>query len=154
MLNFKQIQTSSNVITNVKCLCSDGIPECLFFLSISSPIWFLKFIALLKGTARLRQLQYEWSAALINIPLASFILFFLLHFSLFLFLFSFTTPTCSHPPLIIAGWLSFFQQSFSGSLINCLLSVCGVGHSVLHTFTLSAGLFSAASLESLLQKLW
>lgn len=75
-------------------------------------------------------------------------------FSVSFFLTLFTTPTCSHPPLIIAGWLSFFQQSFSGSLINCLLSVCGVGHSVLHTFTLSAGLFSAASLESLLQKLW
>lgn len=53
-------------------------------------------------------------------------------------------PPHSHPPLIRKGWLSIFQHGFSGWLINCLISVCGVGGSVIHTFIPSAGLFSAS----------
>lgn len=136
--NFKQIQTGSNVIRNVKCLCSDGIPECSF-LSFSSPASFLKFTSL-KGPTQLRPLQCNGPGVIIKAvtsdsPRLSSPIFFLF--------ISFPTPPLS-PPLIITGWLSLFQQSFSGSLINCLLSVCGVGHSMLHTFTSSAGLFSAA----------
>ncbi len=123
------------------------------FFIVSSLAWFLKFTSQLKGTARLRPLRCNGSGAIIKtvtsdspglaLPLISF-----------LFSFCFPFPSClpctstsislTRSPLIIAGWLSIFQQSFFGFLINCLLSVCGVGLSVVHTCTSSAGLFSAA----------
>lgn len=40
------------------------------------------------------------------------------------------------------------QQSFSGSLVNCLLSARGARHAAVHTLTSSAALFLGCSLES------
>lgn len=133
--NFRQIQTGSNVIRNVKWLCSDRILECLF-LSFSSSAWFLEFASQLKGPAQLRLLRcngpwfcnknsYLW----LTWPHSSSLIpsFFL---PLLLFLFPLQ-------PLFILWlqrrWLSLFQRSFFGSLINCLLSVCGVRCTVCFT---------------------
>lgn len=104
-----------------------------------------------KARLRLRALRCNGSGAIVQTltsdsPGLSYFLFLpassRLALSIFLPLFTSVPP--ARFPLIMAGWLSLFQRSFSGSLINCLLSVRGVRRSVLHTFTSSAGLFSAA----------
>lgn len=117
-----------------------------FFLSFSSNASFLEFAILstrwwilgsaaMYRTRRCNKDGYLW----LTWPHSSTSL---------IFIFLFPPPPASLPRLIIAGCLSLLQQSFSGSLINCLLSVGGVRRSVVHAFTSSAGLFSALTLLS------